>query len=56
MTAPQMVGSIIGIEWLARQMGLSVDVVRERIEQAREEDVCTSTLDRRSYVPQSSST
>jgi len=38
MTAPQMVGSIIGIEWLARQMGLPVEEVTARIEQAREED------------------
>lgn len=38
MTAPQMVGSIIGIEWLARQMGLSVEEVAARIEQARKED------------------
>ncbi len=37
MTAPQMVGSIINAQWLAAQMGLPVDEVRERIELAREE-------------------
>lgn len=38
MTAPQMVGSIINAQWLARQMGLPVEEVTARIEQARKED------------------
>lgn len=38
MTAPQMVGSIITVEWLARQMGEPLEQVTARIEQARKED------------------
>jgi len=33
MTTPRMVGSIISIEWLARQIGLPVEEVRQKVEE-----------------------
>jgi len=38
MTAPRMVGSIISIEWLARQLDMPVEEVRERINAAERRD------------------
>lgn len=38
MTHPQMVGSIINAQWLARQMGVTEAEVTARIEQARKEE------------------
>jgi len=38
MSTPRMVGNIITIEWLAHQMGLPVEHVRQKIEQAERRD------------------
>ena len=38
MSTPRMVGSVISIEWLAARMGLPVEHVRQKIEQAERRD------------------